>query len=1085
MRCVHCNAENPSDWRFCGGCGAGREAACPGCGTAREAGRRFCTGCGLDLAPPVKGAATDEGERRHATVMFSDVSGYTALNEALDPEEVEAVMSRIKADATAIVERHGGTVNQFVGDEVMALFGVPRAHRDDARSAVRAALELHQAVEVFAATLLPATARTLALHSGINTGLVVTRRSDARAGDYALTGDAVNLAARLRNLAEPGEVVVSAATWQQVSDHFEAEATAPILVKGKEQPLVAYRVRRERPAPSIGGSEALVGRDEELREFRAIAEACAVRKRSRVVVVRGDPGVGKTRMVAAFVEAARERGFSCHGSAVLDFGVATGRDALRTLARSLLGVPAASDEPTRRQAIETAAAAQALPEDRRLFLYDLLDVAPSGELRALAAAMSTSARDKGSLQALCELAERASAAAPLLLVVEDIHWADPWTLERLAALAVLAARQPFLLVMTTRFAGDPTAGAWRTTLHGAPLIGIDLGALSTEDSLRLAAQASAVTGDSCRELCQARGGQSVVPAPAAARRRRGGAGAPAWLDPGACPHPHGPPRGRRQACAPGRRRPGPALHGRRPAPPVGEPGYDCQVLVEQFLVRPDGGELMFCHALIRDGAYASLLHKRRRILHARAAEWFGALDPVLAAEHFDRADDPRAAGAYLAAAEALAVQFRYQAALALVERGLALAAERTARFSLLMARGRLLLELGRSADAIEASGAALDAADGPGERVQALIAMAAGMRLNERIDDGLAALAEAEPMAVGAALGHELSRLHHLRGNLLFPLGRHEECLREHELARDRAREVGSLEAEAAALGGLGDGYYLQGRMRSAHQQFRECVALARAQGYGRLEVANLSMVGFTGLHLARIGEAVAVGQDAIELAMRASQPRAEMMARLLVRWVEGLVRGRLDAADREAAPGLELARSLGAKRFEAHMLGLGALVELRRGDRTLARELAQSALATARQHGMGHGGPWLYGICALLEVDRTLRLSLLEEGERQLTRGCVSHNFIQLRELAIDALLEIGDWDGVVVNCERIRAYTAAEPLAMCEFVVARGLALARFGRGERSTALQESLLGLQTEGAEAELNTFLPALEAALRRF
>ena len=135
------------------------------------------------------------------------------------------------------------------------------------------------------------------------------------------------------------------------------------------------------------------------------------------------------------------------------------------------------------------------------------------------------------------------------------------------------------------------------------------------------------------------------------------------------------------------------------------------------------------------------------------------------------------------------------------------------------------------------------------------------MRLNDRIDEGLAALDEAEPLAAGAALELELSRLHHLRGNLLFPLGRHADCLREHELARQHAREAGSLEAEAAALGGLGDGFYLQGRMQSAHRQFLECVALARQHGFGRLEVANLYMVGWTGMHLAEIGAAVAVGQ--------------------------------------------------------------------------------------------------------------------------------------------------------------------------------------------------------------------------------
>ena len=518
---------------------------------------------------------------------------------------------------------------------------------------------------------------------------------------------------------------------------------------------------------------------------------------------------------------------------------------------------------------------------------------------------------------------------------------------------------------------------------------------------------------------------------------------------------------------------------------IESPNYDCRLLVEHFLVRADGSELMFCHALIRDGAYASLLHKRRRILHARAAEWFASRDPVLAAEHFDRAEDARAAGAYLAAGETVALQFRHQAALALVERGLALAAERETRFALLMARGKLLVELGRSGDAIEASRAALGAAADAGERAQALIAMAAGMRLNDRIAEGLATLAEAEPLAAGAALPLELSRLHHLRGNLLFPLGRHAECLHEHGLARQHARAAGSLEAEAAAIGGLGDGYYLQGRMRSANQQFRECVALARAQSYGRLEVANLYMVGWSGMHLAQIGESVAVGQEAAELAVRASQPRAEIMARILVRWVDGLIRGRMDDTEHQVDATLQLIRSLGARRFEAQMLGISAMFALRQGDRARAHELARAALATCRQHGMGHIGPWVYGVCARVEADPQVRLGLLEEGERQLALGCVSHNHLQLRELAIDALLEIGDWDGVVKNCERVRAYTADEPLPLCEFVIARGLALARFGRGERSTTLHGSLLGLQAEGERAELNTFVPAIGAALDRF
>ncbi len=319
MPCARCQAEIPAGARFCAACGAPVGAPCPQCATPVFPGQRFCTGCGADVAPAGASAPApppapapipaEDGERRQATVMFADLSGYTALNESFDPEEVEALMARIKSDGSAVIERHGGTVNQFVGDEIMALFGIPVARRDDARHAVEAALELHGVVDAYLATLAPAFAQSLAMHTGIATGLVVARRSDARAGDFALTGDAVNTAARLRSAAAAREVVVSATTWQQVSDAFEAEATTPMALKGKDQPLVVYRIRGTRKAPA-GDATPLVGRDEELRDFRALAEACAQRRRSRVVIVRGDPGVGKSRLVAEFVGAAPARSAS-------------------------------------------------------------------------------------------------------------------------------------------------------------------------------------------------------------------------------------------------------------------------------------------------------------------------------------------------------------------------------------------------------------------------------------------------------------------------------------------------------------------------------------------------------------------------------------------------------------------------------------------------------------------------------------------------------------------------------------------------------------------------------------------------------
>ena len=165
---------------------------------------------------------------------------------------------------------------------------------------------------------------------------------------------------------------------------------------------------------------------------------------------------------------------------------------------------------------------------------------------------------------------------------------------------------------------------------------------------------------------------------------------------------------------------------------------------------------------------------------------------------------------------------------------------------------------------------------------------------------------------------------------------------------------------------------------------------------------------------------------------MRASQPRAEMMARQLVAWVDGLLRDRRDEAERAVERRRSrLARTLGAQRFEAQLLGVArhARAARRRSRERARRAGRRTALALCREHGMGHIGPWLHGVRALTETDPAARSRWLDEGERQLALGCVSHNHVQLRELAIDALLEMGDRDGVERNCVRIQSYTAPSP--------------------------------------------------------
>lgn len=1082
MQCQRCNQDNPSSARFCSGCGNRLERHCPACGSAAADDQSFCSACGAALGPvePDKSAA-DEGERRQATIVFSDLSGYTALNERLDPEEVERLMSRIKQEATRIVEKHGGMVNQFVGDQVVALFGVPMARRDDPQRAVRASLEIHRAVNALCAENPQEIVRCLTMHTGINSGLIVTRRSDQRGGRYTITGDTVNTGARLQSLAGADEIVVSQDTWRQISDQFQADAAPPIEVKGKERPVTPYRIRGER-APTEVARRAFVGRTDETGQFAALARACLERQTGRIIVVRGDPGIGKSRLAREFLAIAQGLAYACHSALVLDFAAESGRDPVRSLARSLLGVEADADDSTRLEAVEQALASASSHGNNKLFLCDLMNIAPPAELRSIHAAMTNQTRDRGTTDTMCDLVRAAARHRGAVLLVEDVHWADAWTLEKLGSLVRLTAETPLLLVLTTRFQNDPTAGEWRGALHGAPVTGIDLAPLGVEDALRMA------------------GEYGTLPESLARSYAERAAGNPLFLEqlllnmeessqtnlPGSI---HALVLARMDRLPPADR------HAMQAAALLGQrfslqalrhvlenPGYECRALLEHYVVRAEGLDFLFSHALIRDGAYESVLKSRRRELHCRAAEWFRDREPAFAAEHLERAEHPDAVRAYLAASQAESTRYRYSAALALAERGLALASTREDKYALSTVQARVLHDSGRAPESIDAYRRALETAEGPADRCRALIGMASGMRIVDDVEPGLACLAEAEPLGIEAKLALELSELYHLRGNLYFGQGRPQDCLREHEKALELAREAGSVEAEANALSGLGDANYVMGRMRTAHEHFARSVDIAVGHGLGRIEAANRHMMGWSAYFLNRLRYALEIGRDSIELAKRVSHQRTEILARHLVVCVEALYIGELRDATAHLDIALEHCRALGAKRFESQNHTYRAMIALREGDRDRARELARAAVEFCREHGMKFIGPTALGVLAQLTTDASERAALNAEAMALLAEGAISHNNLWFHRGAIESALERSEWDEAETYCAALEAYTSSEPLPQSDLLIARGRALASFGRGVRSEALTGRLRQILREAEECEFNPLVPALRAAI---
>ncbi|MCZ6750037.1 MAG: AAA family ATPase, partial [SAR324 cluster bacterium] len=243
-----------------------------------------------------------EGERRQATVLFSDLSGFTAMTEQLDPEEVQGLMRRLKNRAVEIVEAHGGIVSQFVGDEVLALFGIPSAHEDDPVRAVRAAQGLHDLAREMSPEVEDKIGRALAMHTGIDTGLVVTSTADDRDGRIGVTGDTVNTAARLKALAEEDRILLSPATARLVGDFFETEALESAELKGKAAPVTPHRVvgetlaRTRFEAAQQRGFTPYVGRERELSQMRRCLEN-AIAGEGQYVTVVGEPGIGKSRLI--------------------------------------------------------------------------------------------------------------------------------------------------------------------------------------------------------------------------------------------------------------------------------------------------------------------------------------------------------------------------------------------------------------------------------------------------------------------------------------------------------------------------------------------------------------------------------------------------------------------------------------------------------------------------------------------------------------------------------------------------------------------------------------------------------------------
>ena len=1062
MICSNCGTENPTGAKFCIECASPLASLCPNCGTANLAAAKFCSECATPLggqaarsavsatssapAPaPALAASGAQAERRLVTVLFADLVGFTPFAEERDAEEVRDTLSRYFDVASDVIGRYGGTVEKFIGDAVMAVWGTPVAHEDDAERAVRAALELLDAVR--------ALGPGIQARAAVLTGEAAVTLGATNQGMVA--GDLVNTASRLQSAAQPGTVLVGEATVRAADRAIVFEPAGDAVLKGKTAPVPSWRALRvvaERGGRNRADTlEApFVGRDDELRLLKDLFHATGREQRIRLVSVIGPAGIGKTRLAWEFlkyVDGLVETVW-WHDGRSPAYGEGITFWALGEMVRGRAGLVEADDEATTRSKIAATVAEHVSEEAERRWiepaLLALLGYGAGIASEQLFAAWRT-------------FFERLAATGPVVMVFEDLQWADSGTLDfidhllewsRNVAVYVLTLSRPDLLERRADWGAgkrnfssvylEPlTEGAMRELLAGlvpglpetamrtivARADGVPLYAVETvrmlvaQGSVNLVDGAYRPTGEladlAIPETLTALIGSRLdgLDAPDRALVADAAVLGQTFTLAGLA-----------------------AVSGADAA----EVERRLQGLARRELVRleadsrsPERGQYSFVQALVREVAYNTLARKERKAKHLAAARFLESLGSdelagALAGHHLSAWHNAVEG----AEADALAVQARL---------ALRAAAERAS-------------SLGSHDQAVSFLEQALTVSHDPSERAELLQRAAQSAEVALRNRDAERFYGEA--LELGRAIG-DRPRVLALTGDLV-------------RVVTDQAHPVRALEIGEAAWAEMPDlaetaaGARLMAAMARAHggldrfQDVRQWAekALVVAERFGLDDVIATALISrgaaLVGENRAR--EAMIVIRGAAELGLAAGVPEAERRARTLETFFSQWVDPR--AGLESARTGQELARKQGSRRYSALMVGNGVSCATRVGEWEWALALLDEWLETDMDPALRVE---LLADRALLDACRGADpTSLLAEGEA-LVAGLTDPQF--------SSYVRMGSaWAALAAGRLDEAAELAQAAVAATSYFGPMGLPLAAraalwSGDGERVAAMLEQL--------------------------
>jgi class 3 adenylate cyclase/tetratricopeptide (TPR) repeat protein len=1002
---------------------------------------------------------TGGAERRQLTVMFCDLVDSAGLANSRDLEDLRELFRDYRAVCKPAVERYDGFIARYVGDGILAYFGYPQAHEEDAERAVRAGLGIIAGMKALNADIAERKGVTLSVRIGIATGPVVVGNvvGEGVAQERAALGETPNVASRLQGLAQPNTMVIADETRRLAADYFEYRKLGERELKGIAAPIHAWEVLGERATEvrfevrQMSGTTPLVGRTRERALLQRRWEQ-AKKGEGQVVLLSGEPGIGKSRLAQGLRESVVGEPHTLIRYQCSPYHTNSALHPIIEQLRRAAGLDETDDAASKIDKLEAWL---------RLAFDDISDVAPlyaallsikAGE-RYPVSHLTPEALKDATLRALVRQLFALSARQPVLLIVEDTHWIDPTTQDVLDMLLPDLAGQRVLAAITYR---PEYPARWSGLAHALTLPLVRLSrrdvVLMTENVVgkplpkEVIEQIVAKTDGVplfVEELTKTILESGLVVETGDAFRL---SGSPLELAIPATLQDSLMARLDRSASMREVAQVG-ACIGRQfshelLAVVLTQDAATLNAALRQLeaaglLFRSGTAKNVsyaFKHALIQDAAYTSLLKSGRRFIHARiAAALARSMDtaasaPEELAHHYMEAGNfEKAASYWCQAVERAGARYANAEVMAHCRDGLA--------------------ALSHLPDGIERAGMEL----------ALRIGLAAGLRIIDRHEEALAELDAAEAVATANERVLELSRIHHLRGNIYYPLGRIDACFEEHQKAWRHARSAGATEEEACALGGLGDAHFLAGRILQAHEHFENCVQLARANGLPLTEVAYLPMRAVTHMYCLRFDDSLADCRAVTELAAQFGQARGELISRSTSSWIL-LDQCEFVLAEEHARRGLETVETIGARRFIPLFNDVLARIRLHAGDQAGALELLDESWKMCRETGIAFAGPVVLGAIALATRDPGRCSEALRQGKAILREGCASHNHLRFYRDAIEVSLLAQQWAAADDHASELEQYFKDESSPWSDFFIARGRALAAAGRrGPEKTVLAQ----------------------------